>query len=107
MSFVTALRCVECGRDAPDAPDATVCVACGGNLDVQYDYARIAAAGRRGEGDRNAGIWRWMSLLPVAKRPPIPLRVGDTPLVDAPRLAGRLGVASVAIKDDGRNPSAS
>ena len=108
MSFVTALRCVECGRDTRDAPDATVCAACGGNLDVRYDYKRIReAAAARGEGDRDAGIWRWMPLLPVAARPPIPLRVGDTPLVGAPRLAARLGVASVAIKDEGRNPSAS
>jgi threonine synthase len=108
MSFVIALCCVECGRDAHDAHDATVCAACGGNLDVRYDYVRIRAAmPARGGGDREAGVWRWLPLLPVAARPAIPLRIGDTPLVDAPRLAARLGVASVAIKDDGRNPSAS
>lgn len=122
-SFVSGLRCVECRAPAADAVDATVCGACGGNLDVVYDIARVRAAfasraeaaaaapgawrGRPAPPAAPHGIWRWLPLLPVRGVPPIPLRVGDTPLVEAPRLARDLGIASLHVKDEGRNPSAS
>ncbi len=36
-----------------------------------------------------------------------PLRVGGTPLFDAPRLAADLGLAEAWVKDDGQNPTGS
>jgi threonine synthase len=45
--------------------------------------------------------------LPLAAQPEIPLTIGGTPLVAAPRLAAALGLGALHIKDDGRNPSAS
>ncbi len=85
-----------------------VCPACGGNLRVEYDWARARAALTRArlKADGERSLWRWAPLLPVAGRlggPP----VGGTPLVDAPRLARALGLARVLVKDEGRNPSAS
>jgi threonine synthase len=53
-------------------------------------------------------MWRYRPLLPVvddAFIPPLP--VGWTPLVPAPRLADRVGLDRLWIKDDGRNPTGS
>lgn len=57
---------------------------------------------------RRADLWRYSEVLPV--RDPeamIGLGEGWTPLLDVPRLAGRLGVARVWIKDESQNPTAS
>ena len=51
---------------------------------------------------------RFAPLLPIASvsdLPPLP--VGDTPLLAAPRLAERLGLQHLWVKDDGRNPTGS
>ena len=46
--------------------------------------------------------------LPVTDRTPVvTLLEGNTPLVDAPRLAARAGVASVRLKVEGANPTGS
>ncbi|HEY65865.1 MAG TPA: threonine synthase, partial [Caldilineae bacterium] len=55
-----------------------------------------------------ASQWRYRALLPLpenARTPP--LQVGWTPLYAAPRLARAVGVRSLWIKDDGRNPTGS
>jgi threonine synthase len=77
-----------------------------GILDVEYDYERVAAD--RGALTAEEGMWRFRALLPVepdAAVPPLP--VGDTPLVESPRLAGIAGTGRLWVKDDGRLPTAS
>ena len=57
---------------------------------------------------RRADLWRYAEVLPV--RDPaarIALGEGWTPLLDAPRVADRLGVGRVWIKDEGQNPTGS
>jgi len=109
VGAILGLTCVDCGREHRADETLYTCVACGGNLDVRYDYGAIRAAWSRESlaADRDAGIWRWLPLLPLAARPAIPLTIGGTQLVAAPRLAGALGLGALHIKDDGRNPSAS
>jgi threonine synthase len=111
MSYVTTLRCMICGKQY--APDAVryVCPEHGaeGILDVEYDYGAIkttfTAAWLQ---KRERGMFAYRPLLPVgAETAAPPLRVGDTPLIAAPRLAAQLGLAELWIKDDGRNPTAS
>ena len=41
MSNVTDFKCFECSRSFPANEIEYVCPACGGNLDVLYDYERI------------------------------------------------------------------
>ncbi len=112
MSFVQGLRCVLCGAEYEPAAVTYVCPRHGneGILDVIYDYAAIrkrltreALAERR-----EPSIWRYLELLPV-ERPDLipPLQVGWTPLCRARRLGERLGLQSLWVKDDGRNPTAS
>jgi len=53
-------------------------------------------------------MWRYRDLLPLRDAASIPtLHVGWTPLIAAPRLAEKLGLGALWIKDEGRNPTAS
>lgn len=109
MKNVKHAKCVRCGREFAALPDITVC-ACGGILDIVYDYDYI-----RSQVDvsyfaacADFGMWRYRAFLPVeegTKAPP--LRVGGSPLYASPRLAKLLGLRRVWIKDDGLNPTAS
>lgn len=105
---VTGLSCVRCRQAVAVGDDVYVCPACGGNLRVEYDLDAVARCWTRDalSRDPDRTIWRYAPLLPTAGRlegPP----VGWTPLVAAPKLARRLGLRSLLLKDDGRNPSAS
>ena len=105
---VSGLRCVGCGRTTPLKAPVYTCESCGGNLQVEYDYDAIRRSWRREDLARNADltIWRYGPLYPVGGRiesPPI----GWTPLFKAVRLGEKLGLDSLYLKDDGRNPSAS
>ena len=108
MQNVTQLRCVKCGKTYPASPEARTC-ACGGILDVEYDYdyvrARLTPAAL---AERPRTMWRYRELLPVEpSTPDTPLRVGWSPLYRADRLAAALGLDRLWIKDDGQNPTAS
>lgn len=58
--------------------------------------------------DRDPDLWRYAEVLPV--RDPacrITLGEGFTPLLDAPRLAQRMGATRVLVKEEGQNPTGS
>ncbi|MEE9294331.1 MAG: threonine synthase [Phycisphaerae bacterium] len=108
LHHVTGLRCVGCGETCALTESVYVCQSCGANLQVQYDYDAIRRAWSRDElaGNMDRSIWRYAPLYPVATKLESP-PVGWTPLFRVPRLAERLGLSSLYIKDDSRNPSAS
>jgi len=110
MDHVLALRCLLCGTEHRPDEVAYVCPAHGddGVLDVLYDYDLIGSRTARESVEDGSGMWRFRTLLPVEPSTAVPpLLVGDTPLVDAPRLATAAGVARVWVKDEGRQPTAS
>lgn len=110
MSNVIGFQCVECERRFGVGEIEYVCPECGGNLDVLYDYERIAAHFNRATllADRNFTIWRYGALLPIEASSPVPpLTVGWTPVYDCKSLAGQYRIKQLLIKDDGRNPTAS
>jgi len=80
------------------------CPACGGIADATYDYDAITVT-REELASRRNGQFRFTELLPFVQDTAVTLHEGDTPLIPAPRLADELGVATVYIKDEGRNPS--
>jgi threonine synthase len=43
MSYITNLKCKECGQEYPVAP-LHVCETCFGPLEVTYDYGKIREA---------------------------------------------------------------
>lgn len=109
MKYVTGARCVRCGKVYPALPDLTTC-SCGGILDIEYDYDAIRTAFTKDmlAARQNHTMWRYRELLPVEdSTPDTPLRVGCSPLYEAPRLAAQLGLGKLWIKDDGINPTAS
>jgi len=57
---------------------------------------------------RDASLWRYAEVLPVRdRRFRITLGEGFTPMIDAPRLATRLGIRKAWVKDEGQNPTGS
>ncbi|MGH9845082.1 MAG: threonine synthase, partial [Blastocatellia bacterium] len=110
MTDFIGFRCLECNREYRPGEVEYVCPACGGNLDVLYDYERIGRKLSKAvlAADHNFSMWRYRALLPIEDSSPVPpLAVGWTPLYDAPRLAAEFGVRQLLVKDDGRNPTAS
>jgi threonine synthase len=113
MSYVQSLECTSCGRSYPYGQVEYYCPACGysdGILDVKYDYAAVSREinPQSMHDNRQRSMWRYLALLPVENPACIQhLQVGWTPLYEAPRLAGELGVAACFVKDEGRNPTAS
>ena len=108
MQNVKFARCVKCGREYEAVPRLTNC-ACGGILDLVYDYAYIKTVLTKEKlKERPYDMWRYRELLPVEPDTELPpLRVGWSPLYEAERLAKHLGVRRLWIKDDGLNPTAS
>jgi threonine synthase len=102
---VEALQCKECHEQYPlDA--RYVCDRCFGPLEVKYDFSGLDPDGARRKiqaGPRS--IWRYSDFLPFESRPPAPLTTGTTPLLKADRLAERLGLREVYVKNDAANPT--
>jgi threonine synthase len=102
---VQSLKCKECGESYPlDA--RFVCEQCFGPLEVSYDFSDLdPAEARRKIQAGSRGIWRYSDFLPFEGRPGDPLEPGLTPLIRADRLADRLGLGEVWIKNDAANPT--
>lgn len=106
------LRCLICGERYLPEQKLYVCPNHGneGILDVEYDYDLIAGrlSPEKLRHDRDNTMWRYKALLPVDGNAPVPpLAVGGTPIYSSPRLAEKLGLANLWVKDDGRQPTAS
>ena len=91
-----------CGTPFP-AEALFVCDQCLGPLEVTYDYDAIGRAVTRDQvSARPENLWRYRELLPV-NEPRTGFYSGFTPLVKADRLARRLGVQELYVKDDSVN----
>ena len=101
MTSFEGFRCTDCGTTTAEAV-ATRCPACRSVLDATYELPagsldRETLAGRE-------GAWAYRELFPFV---PSGAGEGETPLVEAPRLADELGVEALHIKDEGHNPTGS
>jgi threonine synthase len=106
---VTGLVCRECGQAEPVGL-SHVCGFCFGPLAVEYDPAALASATRARIEAGPRSVWRYQDLLPTLSDDPshrVDLGTGLSPLRPAPRLAERLGLKQVWLKDDTRNPTGS
>jgi threonine synthase len=97
------LKCKECGTEYE--PKALhVCEYCFGPLEVNYDFSELSRTITRKQIESGPNsIWRYRSFLPVTSDEPIDLGTGMTPLVKAHRLARRLGLKNLYIKNDAVN----
>jgi len=113
---VSHLECKECKAEYP-LQALYVCERCFGPLEVAYEHGRagrdVGELRRRIQGGPQ-NIWRYADFLPLAGGPPGPsgrltsrvgLPAGCTPLVRADRLAARLGLREVWVKNDAANPT--
>ncbi len=103
-SALKGLRCRECG-ETYDLAAKHVCEdVCFGPLEVDYDYDYIKQVVSREtiEAGPNS-IWRYRAFLPVETDNVIDVGTGMTPLLQANRLAKRLGLKKLYIKNDAVN----
>ncbi len=107
MKYDWSLTCSGCPNVA--APDGlpTVCPDCGAPWLVRYEHA--PEPGLKAQlAERPWTMWRYREWLPLLDgEAPVTLGEGGTPLLDAPRLAERAGVAQLWIKDESKNPTGS
>ena len=99
----SALKCKECSAEY-ELKAIHVCEECFGPLEVTYDYDAIRRTVTRESIQAGPNsIWRYRAFLPVATDNPIDVGTGMTPLVQANRLARRLGLKKLFIKNDAVN----
>ncbi len=113
---ITNLACRECGTEYALTAQY-VCSSCLGPLEARYDHSALAAAPAQIRRRIQAGpqnLWRYADFLPLEHGQPGPsarsssrvgLPAGCTPLVRADRLAERLGLREVWVKNDAHNPT--
>lgn len=109
MSFVTKLKCAKCGEEHRPEEKVLLCSkADDGRLDIFYDYEKMAKAITKDKLETRKGFWKYFELLPIDDRKNIiTLGEGNTPLLKTQKLGKRLGLTSLYIKDETRNPTAS
>src|SRR3954447_27033204 len=103
------LKCRECATEYP-LEARYVCSRCFGPLEVDYDHSGLTDVGavrRRIQGGPQ-NMWRYHDFLPLEGPQPrtrTGLPAGCTPLIRADRLAERLGLREVWVKNDAANPT--
>jgi threonine synthase len=112
MEKFLGYRCSLCRREYSPSKVTYTCPADGGNLDVILDYVKIAqqlTPGDLFQSDEDS-LWRYLPLLPVTdpggNSTPIHA-AGYTPVYSVQSLADKLGMPSLWVKDESRNPTAS
>jgi threonine synthase len=101
VSALIGLQCHLCKAVFP-AEATYVCEKCLGPLEPLYDYAAIRLTRSEIE-KRPKNLWRYRELLPITGEPQTGFHSGYTPLVRCTRLAERLGLSELYIKDDSVN----
>ena len=104
------LACTGCdatldadGTDPADLAAAGPCPDCGAARTPEYDLESVDTDGLRDA----RSLWDHDAVLPFLADSALSAAEGGTPSVNAPNLAEELGVGSVTIKDEGRNPTGS
>lgn len=100
MAAAYELRCRECGKRYENAP-LSICDECFSPLEVMCDLeAAKGAFTREAIAGGPSSMWRYQALLPVPDSYEPGTPAGWTPLLRAPRLAGRIGARNLYIKND-------
>ncbi len=111
-SKFTGYKCSLCNRNyAPDEVSYT-CPADGGNLDIILDFSYINKHFSPLDifSSEEHSLWRYLALLPVNDPggADTPLHAaGWTPVYNTQKLADDIGINSLWVKDESRNPTAS
>lgn len=112
MNKFIGYRCSLCAAEYLPGQVTYTCPKDGGNLDVILDYDALRAKYQPEDilSRSDASLWRYLPLLPVSEPagPTNPMHaVGWTPVFSLMRLADELGLKTLWLKDESRNPTAS
>jgi threonine synthase len=112
MKNFAGYKCSLCGTEYLQGQVTYTCPKDGGNLDVILDYDTIKKKFQPEDitSRTESSLWRYLPLLPVSEpaEDSTPLHAaGWTPVFALPRLAGKLGLKHLWLKDESRNPTAS
>src|SRR5579863_606900 len=100
MADCFQLRCKECGKTWGNVPKS-FCEECFSPLEVCFDYTAIKKKVHREDiASRSFNMWRYSEFLPLSDGFTPPNAVGGTPLVAARKLAKRLGLRELYVKND-------
>lgn len=105
MKYIKGLKCRECGSEY-EIEASHVCEFCFGPLEVDYNYEEIKKdISRQAIESGPNSIWRYHWLLPATEGRSVDLSTGFTPLLKADRLAKKLGLKELYLKNDTVNPT--
>jgi len=112
MKKFVGYRCSLCGAEYLPGQVTYTCPKDGGNLDVLPDYKAIKKKFQPEDltSRSDFSLWRYLPLLPVSEPEghSTPLHAaGWTPVFALPRLAEKLGLQHLWLKDESREPTAS
>jgi len=94
------LKCIQCSSKFPLYPPKNKCVKCGGALEYTISLPKTNKIRFSGK----LRFWRYKSLLPPVQHI-VSLGEGGTPLRKAERLAEKIGLRQLYLKDETRNPT--
>jgi threonine synthase len=101
--YIKGLKCRECGHHYESKP-VHVCEVCFGPLEVEMDYDAIKKdISREKITARDRNMWRYAEFQPLDNEPITGKNTGYTPLIKADRLAKRLGLRELWVKNDAVN----
>ena len=108
-SYLTQVKCLECGHELPFFPGLDNCPICQGVwLDALYDYEIVTEIWQGGLQGRVNSLWRYMELLPVSDvEKIITMGEGHSPLMRAAKIQRRLNHPAIFIKDERQSPTSS
>ncbi len=106
---MTHLECSKCGEKHEAYKIQTVCRKCGKPLFARYDLEKTKETiSKRELVGRISSMWRYREILPIMKKENVvTLGEGWTPLTPTPRLAEKLGLSNLLVKDEGIIPTGS
>ena len=108
-STLSHLECTWCGQTYDADQVYKTCPACGKVLYARYNLAEAARTlTKEALVGREPTMWRYREILPVKSQANIvSLGEGFTPLLSTPRLAQKVGLKKLLVKDEGQNPTGS
>jgi len=101
------LKCIGCGRSVREKESSTRCPHCASPLNVRYDYGYIRSRLNQ-YSLRNSPVkaLKYLDFYPVRNLDlVVSMNEGGTPLYRCTRLAERLGLRRLYIKNEGANPT--
>jgi len=103
------LECINCKSEYPMDETLYNCKKCGDLLEVKLDLEDLKRKLEKVDWKRRAiSVWKYREFLPISDESKIiTLQEGGTPLYKCERLAERLGIKNLYVKNEGANPTGS